>query len=547
MTAKDMNARFAGILLCLLLAAPVSRTATPPVETKIVASDGASQDYFGDSVALDGDTLVVGASLKDIGHSDAGAVYVFVRTSSGWVQQQELISTDPSDGYLFGSAVAVSGDTLVIGCPFTYLNGVGIGGAAYVYTRNGGVWTVQQRLAGASAYDGDAFGYAIGMSAGTIVVGAYGDLQNGLPSGAAYVFVRQGSVWSLQQTLVPNDALVTGAFGTAAVIAGNTAVIGALGDGLSPGSAYVFTRSGTAWQQVQKLVASDGTIDDGFGLTVGLTSDTLVVGAPRNSATTGTERGAAYIFGHAPGYWTQLQRLEDTGGEEMDQFGHSVAISGDRLVVGSVAANTAAADTGAADVYFRAAGVWSIDQRLAPVNLLTHDVFGHSVAVNTNLVAVGALQYFNFNPGAAYVYKFEGTADTEPPTIKSVTVDPDYLFPANHKLVPITIAVVASDNVEVASSRIISVTCNESAVGDWQVTGDLALNLRADRNSDADRVYTVTVECLDAAHNSSTATVAVTVPKHRPDAAANTTTGAAVSGVNNRARSLLKALSRLLN
>jgi len=538
-----MKAHLPGILLGLLLAAS-SNAATPPVETKIVASDPARQDYFGDSVALDGDTLVVGASLKDVGHSDAGAVYVYLRTPTGWVEQQKLVSTDPSEGYLFGSAVAISGDTLVVGCPFTYLNGVGIGGAAYVYTRSAGNWTLQQRLAGASAYDGDAFGYAIGMSSGTVVVGAYGDIQNGLPTGAAYVFVRQGSVWSLQQTLGPNDdPPVMGAFGSAAAIVGNTAVIGALGDGLSPGSAYVFTRSGTVWQQVQKLGASDGTFDDGFGLTIGLTSDTLVVGAPRNS-TSGIERGAAYVFGHAPGYWTELQRLEDTGGEEMDQFGHSVAISGDKLVVGSVAANTAAADTGAADVYVRAGagGTWSIDQRLAPADLLTHDVFGHSVTVNTNLVAVGVLQYFNFNPGAVYVYQFEGARDTEPPVIKSVIATPDFLFPANHKLVPVTIGVTASDNVGVTSCRIISVTCNETAdPTDWKVTGDLCLNLRAERNSDQDRVYTVTVECLDAALNASSATVCVTVPKHRPDS-----NGGTPLGVNGRARAILKALGRIV-
>src|SRR5438045_269930 len=145
--ASLMKAQVAQAVVAFsLFAGAICGAALPPVENKIVPRDGARQDYFGDSVALDGDTLVVGASLKDVAYQDAGAVYIYVKNASGgWVEQQKLINTDPSDGFLFGSAVALSGDTLVVGSPYNYLGDVG-GGAAYVYTRNACEWTEQSRL-----------------------------------------------------------------------------------------------------------------------------------------------------------------------------------------------------------------------------------------------------------------------------------------------------------------------------------------------------------------------------------------------------------------
>src|SRR3954469_10151834 len=285
----------------LLVGAFVYAVALQPTETKIVPADGARQDYFGDGVAMDGDTLVVGASLKDVAYEDAGAAYVYVHTASGWVQQQKLVNND-TEGFLFGTAVGVSGDTLVVGCPFNYLGDLSLGGAAFVYVRSGGQWTLQQRLSSPSAFDGDGFGYSVALHGDRIVVGAAADLQGGVPTGAAYVFSRQGGVWALEQTLVASDATALGNFGTATAIASNSIVVGAIGDGFSPGAAYVFSRSGNSWVEAQKLTASDGMSDDGFGLSVALSSDTVVAGAPRNS-TRGDQLGAAYVYVRGSSGW----------------------------------------------------------------------------------------------------------------------------------------------------------------------------------------------------------------------------------------------------
>src|ERR1051325_8541286 len=289
-----MKAKSLKILaLISLLGVLVYAVTVEPPETKITPADGASADSFGDSVAMDGDTLVVGASQKDVAHQDAGAAYVYVHDDSGWVLQQQLLDNQ-TDGFLFGSAVGISGDTLVVGCPYNYTGDVALGGAAFIYVRNGGQWSLQQIVASPTAYDGDGFGRALSLCGDTLVVGAPPDMS-WFSSGAAYVFVRQGTTWTLQQTLVGDDSAAGALLGTAVALGTNFVAVGAIGDGPAPGAAYLFARSGSVWTQLQKLTASDAALDDGFGLSLGLSRDSLVVGAPRNS-TRGDHLGAAYVF-----------------------------------------------------------------------------------------------------------------------------------------------------------------------------------------------------------------------------------------------------------
>jgi hypothetical protein len=347
-----------------------------------------------------------------------------------------------------------------------------------------------------------------------------------MPSGTAYVFVRQGASWSLQQILTASDAALFGTFGTSTVVSSNTIVVGAIGDGIMPGSAYVFQRNGTTWAEVQRLAPSDGNSDDGFGLVSGLSGNTLVIGAPRDS-NRGYQMGSAYVFTRNGSVWTSQQKLEDLNGKEFDQFGHAVAISGERLVVGSVSADGLVnPDTGSGDLFVRSNGVWTLDQRLTADDLKAHDVFGHSVAMTSSKIAIGALQYFNFNPGAVYVYETEEPAppappaDTEAPIISTVCATPNLLSPPNHRMVPVTIKVDATDNMAVVGSRVVEVSCNQpntSSAPDWLITGDLTLNVRAERTGGDARIYTITVESTDAAGNASRAAVSVKVPKGNDD------------------------------
>ena len=245
----------------------------------LVANDGATisvigGDFFGVSVALDGDTAVVGANQDDDNGSNSGSVYVFVRSGTTWTQQRKLVANDGTEYDLFGTSVALDGDTAV--------------------------------------------------------VGATGDDDNGSHSGSAYVFFRSGTTWTQQQKLVANDGASQDYFSNSVALDGDIAVIGAPGHYMSPnsGSVYVFFRSGTTWSQQQKLVAGDGAAGDAFGVSVALDGDTAVVGVGDNVD------GFLYVFVRSGTTWTQQQKLVTAVPDRFDGDGKSVALDGHIAVSG---------------------------------------------------------------------------------------------------------------------------------------------------------------------------------------------------------------------
>jgi hypothetical protein len=250
-------------------------------QAKLTASDAHTSDNFGISVAICGPTVVVGADSK---HSFTGAAYVFVRSGTAWHQQAKLTAADGKRGS-FGDAVAISGSTLVVGADGKNFST----GAAYVFVRSSTAWHQQARLTAADPAQDSVFGDAVAVSGPTVVVGANHVL--GSDTGAAYVFVRSGTAWSQQAKLTAPGPATIDLFGTSVAILGSAAVVGAPGQ-TSPGAAYVFVRSGTAWSQRAKLTASDGVSRDFFGDSVAILRSAAVVGAPNNNRVT----GAAYVF-----------------------------------------------------------------------------------------------------------------------------------------------------------------------------------------------------------------------------------------------------------
>jgi hypothetical protein len=196
------------------------------VETKRVALDAASGDQFGFAVAISGDTAVVGAYYDDDMGTTSGSAYIFVRDGATWSQQQKLIAADGVSGDQFGFAVAVSGDTVVVGAPKSDDGGADAG-CAYVYTLGGNTWSLQEKLVASDGGKGDNFGYSVGVGGDTVVVGAYLDKDKNASIGSAYVFTRSGSTWDEQQKLVPSDGLADDQFGHAVAISGETIVVGA--------------------------------------------------------------------------------------------------------------------------------------------------------------------------------------------------------------------------------------------------------------------------------------------------------------------------------
>ncbi|HLI27309.1 MAG TPA: FG-GAP repeat protein, partial [Chloroflexota bacterium] len=308
-------------------------------QAKLVASDGAAGDQFGISVALtnDGNTALVGAPFAKIGgNSNQGAAYVFTRSGTTWSPQQKLVASDGAAFDNFGLSVALTndGNTALVGAPRANSNQ----GAAYVFTRSGASWSQLQKLIPAGAV-GDQFGASVALSGdgSTALIGAPG--TNSL-QGAMYVYLNFGGGW------VPLVKQSGGAafdnFGASVALNqdGTTALIGAPGANSSRGAAYVFTRSGTVLSLQQTITASDGVAGDQFGASVALTDDgnTALVGAPGANSS----QGAAYVFTRSGASWSQQQKLVASPGATNDQFGASVALSGDgsTALIGALGTNS---------------------------------------------------------------------------------------------------------------------------------------------------------------------------------------------------------------
>ncbi|MDB4456223.1 thrombospondin type 3 repeat-containing protein [bacterium] len=306
-------------------------------QAKLTASDGSEGDSFGQSVSIDGDTAVIGAHLND---NFIGSAYVYVRSNGVWSEQAKLTASDAASDDQFGYSVSIDGDTAVIGAWRDDDDDNGSdSGSAYVYVRTNGVWTEQQKLtASDGAYD-DQFGISVSIDGDTAVIGAHYDDDNGSGSGSAYVYVRSNGVWSEQAKLTASDGAWSDNFGYSVSIDGDTAVIGAGYDddnGNNSGSAYVYVRSNGVWSEQAKLTASDGPGSDNFGRSVSIDGDTAVIGA-RLDDDNGSDSGSAYVYVRSNGVWSEQQKLTASDGAANYLFGRSVSIDGDTAVIGAFA------------------------------------------------------------------------------------------------------------------------------------------------------------------------------------------------------------------
>jgi uncharacterized repeat protein (TIGR01451 family) len=381
-------------------------------EAQLLAPDAEAFDIFGVSVSVSGSTVAVGASADDTpGGLGAGSVYVFVRSGTTWSLQQHLLAPDGAPGDTFGGSVSLSGDTLLIGAPAKNTAGGITAGAAYVFVRAGTSWTLQQQLLASDGQGFDNFGVSVSLSGDTAVVGSrLDDNAGGTNAGSAYVFVRSGAAWTEQQKLLAPDAASNDSFGWSVSVSGDTAVIGAMEDdhagGSNAGSAYVFARAGTTWSLEQKLIASDAAANDEFGYSVSIYGDTVVCGAPGPFITI---NGWAYVFVRAGTTWTQQQKLVASDGAPSDQFGQDVAAAGDTVVIGAYRDNTPGGeDAGSAYVFVRSGSSWSEQQKLLAPDGAAFDRFAIAVSIVGGTVVVGVP--FDATPagdgaGSAHVFR----------------------------------------------------------------------------------------------------------------------------------------------
>ncbi|UCG17078.1 MAG: hypothetical protein JSV19_03410, partial [Phycisphaerales bacterium] len=405
------------VVLSLLAARQAQAQCQLDESAKLLASDPAGNDRFGNSIAIYGDTAMIGADWDDnAGGNNAGAAYAFVHSGGVWTEQTKLTASDAAAGDIFGASVSVFGNTAVIGAALDDHTGGTDAGAAYVFVRSDGVWTEQTKLTASDAAGGDYFGYSVSVSGDTAVIGAfYHDHAGGSDAGAAYVFVRSGGVWTEQAKLTASDAAADDHFGWSVAVSGDTVVIGAhFADpaGVSKaGAAYVFVRSGSVWTEQAKLTASDGAADDFFGCSVGVSDETVLIGASGDDHAGVNGAGSAYVFVKPGGGWvdmTETAKLTVSDAAAMDGFGHCCSVSGDTAVIGAFGDDhTGEASAGSAYVFVRSGSVWTERAKLVASDAAADDRFGISVCVSGGTAVIGADtddHAGGTDAGAAYVF-----------------------------------------------------------------------------------------------------------------------------------------------
>ena len=381
------------------------------VETKLTAPDAGVDDQFGRAVAVQGNIAVVGAANQATLGVGTGAAYVYEKTTTGWQFQQKLLAFEPLAASFFGISVAVDGDRIVVGAVGDQNAGI-FAGAAYVFVRAGSKWTPEAKLTGSENSAFDSFGISVAIKGDTIVCGAFGNSDfNQSEVGSAYVFQRINGLWLEQQELTAGDPASLARFGLSVALSEDTIAVGSDGDaelGFFSGAVYVFTFDGSNWIQQQKLHAQDASESASFGFHVALDGDTLVVGAPQDQVGNHT-LGAAYVFTRNSHGWLQDRKLVAKDSDVFDGFGLRVAVSDDTIAVGSMAEQEAALFGGAAYVYKRnGQSGWTLHEKLFASDAARDDGFGSTVALSNNTLLVGAFGKSDVAAfaGAAYVYEF---------------------------------------------------------------------------------------------------------------------------------------------
>ena len=410
--------RRSGILVALLCAwwfiGSVNPTHAQFRESKISTSDGDANDRFGESIAIDGSTVVVGAFRDDDAGFDAGAAYVYALENDEWVLKQKIVPNHVGLGLsridrgLFGNSIDIRDDVIVVGAMDSRENGLRIG-AAYVYERVAqNNWKEQARLTPDDLNLEAGYGSSVATNASYVLIGAHSDNHSDLTNpGAVYAYRRNTTdgQWVLAQKIVASDPQDEARFGSYVAIDGNRAVIGARDmnhEAENAGAAYVFELVGDSWQQMARLTASDAATDDKFGSSVAIRDDRIIVGA-REVDGVAEEAGAAYIYELVNSQWTETARLTADDGESLDRFGNSVAIEGDYAVV-----STRIDDdfTGATYIFQRFSGVWTQLAKLIPRRGEPGDLFGQAVALRDFRLVVSATgdDDEGIDAGAAYIY-----------------------------------------------------------------------------------------------------------------------------------------------
>jgi hypothetical protein len=391
--------------------ANVAGTAQTMTGTQVTTAVTQPFAYLGRSVTLSGETLAVGAPGEN---SRRGAVYLFQKEGDGWQEQTRLVATDGRAGDEFGGTLAVADDLLVVGAPYWRQ----AAGAVYIFDRQGSNWVEQAQLLREDGQPFDLFGYDVAISGETVVVGArsVNDPQHGRNAGAVYVYQRVQNEWRQQARLTSPEPGPTAHFGHAVAVDSDTIVVGAFGhndaqNGRNAGAAYVFQRQGQEWSLQTRLTAADGDAHDAFGVALALDGDIIAISASQHDWGHEQFLGAVYIYQRQGSDWRQQAKLTPVNPDRFGgPVGHTLALAGNTLLVGGY---------GLSSVYHfeRQQDTWVEQPRLVMSNPPFSILFGsEALAVSGTVAVVGdrgaSASQSNNMTGAVFLYELSAGPDS---------------------------------------------------------------------------------------------------------------------------------------
>ena len=402
--------------LALTIVLGISGSASAQCEAnesaKLIASDGSMRDHFGRSVAIGGDVAFIGAT----GHvhedgAGSGSVYISHFDGSAWTEETELLASDGVSGDAFGFAIGLSGNVLVVSAPYDDDNAENAG-SAYVFRLMGGTWVEEAKLAASVPLPVELFGWSVAISDDVVIVGTRHEVSDPL-HGAAYIYRYDGSTWAEEGRLVPADAAPGDAFGWSVAISGDVAVISAPADddnGESSGSVYIYQYDGSTWYEADKLLASDGAIDDNFGIAVAFDGNAALIGAHLDDDNGGGS-GSAYVFRFDGATWNEEAKLLAWDGDSVDMFGRPLAINGNVAVIGAKSDEDNGSLSGSAYVFRFDSSEWIGEAKILPSDGHSGDEFPHFVALSDDRLIAGKMfdDVHGLNSGSAYF--FHGLGD----------------------------------------------------------------------------------------------------------------------------------------
>ncbi len=355
---------------------------------------------LGTSVAMGDGFTIVGSYLAD---GERGAAHIFMRVDGIWSNVSTIEASDRDGGDQFGRSVAINGRYAIVGAPGNDDSGAN-SGSAYIFKRSGSLnsWSQQQKLTASNASGGDSFGWAVDIHNSEAVVTA--NLKNSL-QGSAYVYSRTGTSWSEDQILTASNGQPGDRFGWSADLKDQLVVIGAITADSIRGTAYVFQKD-TSWFEQEQLLSPDGQAQDRFGRSVSVSNAVICVGAYKNDEN-GLNTGAVYTYFYDGANWNMEQKIMPNNVyNNVEYFGWSISQSEDYLVVGANLEDLLGVDSGAGYIYKLHNQSWNLVRKLKPSDGQLDDNFGWSVSINGGFIVIGSPLHNSGldESGAVYFY-----------------------------------------------------------------------------------------------------------------------------------------------